>query len=207
MISHLYDTIFVHIPKTGGQSVELVFLEAHKLRWRSRNDLLLRHSTDRSRGPSRLAHLYAHEYSDHGYIDAADFRKYFKFAIVRDPYQRLMSEYRYRKSWQRMSIDQFLAVTFDNDWSDSARHLVPQVKYLKDAQGGMLVDEIVRFENLTAELAPVFRRIFGEDRELPHRNSSKSGSGTVADLTKAQMKVITEKYAADFEAFGYPTRD
>jgi hypothetical protein len=29
----------------------------------------------------------------------------------------------------------------------------------------------------------------------------------VADLTKAQMKVITEKYAADFEAFGYPTRD
>lgn len=207
MISHLYDTIFVHIPKTGGQSVELVFLEAHQLRWRSRNDLLLRHSTDRSRGPSRLAHLYAHEYSEHGHIDAEDFRKYFKFAIVRDPYQRLMSEYRYRRSWQRMSIDQFLAVTFDNDWSDSARHLVPQVKYLQDAQGGMLVDEIVRFENLTAELAPVFRRVFGADRELPHRNSSKSGSGTVADLTKAQMKVITEKYAADFEALGYPTRD
>ena len=207
MISQLYKTIFVHIPKTGGQSVEMVFLDAHHLTWNSRAKLLLRPTKDKKSGPARLAHLYASEYVDLGYISAQGFQDFYKFAVVRNPYERLMSEYRYREAWQRMSIDRFLGVTFDSDWSDAARHLVPQVKYVNDDKGGLLVDRIVRFERMEADLAPVFLHVFGDDRRLPHRNSSKSGRGTVADLTKPQLRLITENYAVDFAAFGYPTQD
>jgi hypothetical protein len=185
----------------------MVFLEAHQLTWSTREALLLRMTTDKVNGPERLAHLYAKEYVELGYVNAADFREFFKFAVVRDPYARLMSEYRYREAWQDMSIDRFLGVTFDSDWSDAARHLAPQIRYVCDHKGRILVNHIVRFENLEAEMAPIFRRIFGEDRPLPHRNKSQSGRGTVDDLSKSQITLITEKYSADFVTFGYPTKD
>ena len=46
MISHKHKTIFVHIPKTGGQSVESVFIEDEGLTWDTRAPLLLRRNDD-----------------------------------------------------------------------------------------------------------------------------------------------------------------
>src|SRR5689334_2187766 len=68
MLSHRFQTIFIHVPKTAGQSVERVFLEKHGLTWETRSELLLRENPDPSLGPRRLAHLYAREYVDKGYV-------------------------------------------------------------------------------------------------------------------------------------------
>src|SRR5437764_11835271 len=95
MISHKYRTIFVHIPKTGGQSVENVFLTLHGLTWETREPLLLRPNSDRNLGPSQLAHLRAKEYVACGHIDQENFDSYFKFAFVRNPWERIVSGYHY----------------------------------------------------------------------------------------------------------------
>lgn len=202
MISHDFKTVFVHIPKTAGQSVEHLFIKAHGLTWKTRAPLVLRPNRDRSKGPERLAHLYADEYVRLGYIEQVDFDTFFKFAIVRNPYDRIISEYRYRPEAE--NFDAFLGKTYDTDYSDRARHVVPQVRYLFDADGALLVDQIIRFEELSDAFPKIAEQIFGKPAILPKRNTSHpSIKMSRNDLTDAQRALMKEKYANDFALLGY----
>lgn len=211
MISHPHECIFVHVPKTGGQSVEAVFQAALGLEGREgRAALLLRENRDRAAGPRRLAHLYAAEYVACGHIGAADFARYFKFAVVRHPFDRAVSEYRYRAAALmargRMvpGFDGFLDTPEVDEHLDAARHMVPQVRFTHGADGACLVDQVIRFERLGEEIAPVLARLLGRETPLPHRNRSGAAVGvTRAGLTAAQRARLRTRYAADFEAFGY----
>ncbi len=209
MISHPRETLFVHIPKTAGQSVETVFLRDLGLNWAERGALSLGHNDDPARGPEKLAHLYASEYVALGHIGADRFARYFKFAIVRHPFDRALSEYRYRAAalarrgaGRRMpGLDAFFDTDAGDGYSDLSRHLVPQVRYVLDAQGRCLVDRVLRFEDLARQIAPVFTRIFGSARPLPHRNKSPRDGGVT--LTAAQRERLYQRYRDDFRAFGY----
>lgn len=72
MISHEHKTVFIHVPKVAGQSVELAFLRQLGMTWEERAPLVLRHNPDPAKGPERLAHLLAREYRHHrpGLVEA-----------------------------------------------------------------------------------------------------------------------------------------
>lgn len=208
MISHKHKVIFVHVPKTAGQSVEQMFLEDLGLGWDDRATLLLQRNGDSALGPERLAHLYGDEYVGCGHISQAQFDRYLKFAIVRHPTDRIVSEYlyRYQRSWfwQRPSPEAFLATQFDSDFTNMARHLVPQTRYLCDASGKMLVDRVIRFENLATEIPAIAQDIFGDPRPLPYRNKTRKSSSARKTAIRARMEpVIRKMFASDFDAFDY----
>jgi hypothetical protein len=212
MISHPRATVFVHIPKTGGQSIETVFLRDLGLGWRDRDALLLRHNADPAVGPEKLAHLYADEYVRLGHMQAAQFDAYTKFAVVRHPYDRAVSEYRYRLAararrsarGQALSFDAFMTRHYGDDYTDLSRHMAPQVRYVHDQNGVCLVDHVLRFETLSQDIAPLIERIFGEERRLPVRNRTKAVTGFGVDhLTCAQKDALFTRFEADFSAFGY----
>lgn len=209
MISHDHKVIFVHIPKTGGQSVEHMFLDDLGLTWEEREALLLRPNRDRSLGPNRLAHLYADEYVTCGHVTQEQFDSYFKFAVVRNPYDRIVSEYLYRFQttpfWRTPFPRQFVRRTYDNDFHDTPRHMVPQRRFVTDGEGRIIVDRILRFEEMGAQMEELSERIFGERRTLPHVNKTKGDTTAKKARLRARMApLIAEKYAEDFEAFGYP---
>jgi hypothetical protein len=104
MISHSHKVIFIHVPKCAGQSIETIFLKDLGLTWEFRAPLLLRPKSREELGPERLAHLFANEYVKFGYIEASKFNDYFKFAIIRDPIDRILSELNYRQVKRRSSV-------------------------------------------------------------------------------------------------------
>ena len=224
MISEKYSCIFVHVPKTAGQSIENFFLGLHGLKWKERAPLLLRYNPDPSKGPHRLAHLKASEYLSYGYVEPETFRRYFKFSFVRNPWDRLVSEYRFLQLEERVPFREFVEQSFstiDND-GNASLHITPQVGYLTDQAGEYLVDFVGRFETLEADFAQVAQTLDLSEARLSHRNVS--GEGKMARLYRRvtgrkpnrdrqvpyqsyysnQLRErVTAYYAEDIERFGY----
>ncbi len=210
MLSRDYRTIFVHIPKTGGQSVETVFLRVHGLTWEKRAPLLLRPNADPLKGPRRLAHLYASEYCSLGHVSRADFESFFKFAVVRNPWARSVSSYKFAVQSQGIAFDRFVRETVLErrplPGLDS-RQVDAQTLYVQGERGDLLVDEILKYENLTAGFAEISRRIFGREEKLPAVNVSPDRRDYRTFYDDETAEIVARTYAADIEAFGYKFDD
>ena len=206
MFSDRFNTIFVHIPKTAGQSIEQVFLDKHGLSWEQREPLLLRANREPQRGPQRLAHLYAREYVECGHISEQVFSGAFKFSVVRNPYDRVVSEYSYRDPRTRKSFREFVESlsTCGNELSDLSRHVAPQHKFVAGSDGKFLVDAILRFESLELDFREVSLRVFGEAVSLPHRNKSERPA-SAALIDDEMQRMIFKHYEHDFDLFRYPS--
>lgn len=202
MYSDLFKTVFVHVPKTAGQSVAHVFLEKHGLTWKTRDRLLMRERRETELGPTRLAHLFAREYVECGYLSPDVFASAFKFATVRNPYERAFSEYRYLARKQRLGQRKFLELLFQ---PDSTRHLAQQSDFILDPAGKVIVDCVIRFESLQAGFDGVAERIFGRPVPLPRVNSSLPAAPS--DVFNGEVKAaVYRRYERDFDLFNYPRR-
>lgn len=217
MISHHDKCVFVHIPKCAGQSIETFFLERIGLDWRTRAPLLLRPNDMPSLGPPRLAHLLARDYVANKWMTPEQFRSYFKFAFVRNPWDRTASFYRFLGYHRRCSFPRFVRrhlpalVAGDKRW-----FLCPQAEYLYGPDGDLLVDFVGRFETLQQDFARACTHIGIADARLPHVNSSHAPRSLLARWFRPPRSVpyremydsstrqaVADIYAADVEAFAY----
>lgn len=228
MLSNQLKVIFIHIPKVAGQSIEKCFLEHHEISWQARSALLLKENSDPGKGPPRLAHLTANEYVLHGYVSPKEFADYFKFSFVRNPWARLVSEYKWRGYHRKWSFRDWLNNAFPQPgWTDNWRHVMPQYDYLFDSEGNCLVDFIGRFENLKDDFNIVRDQVGVKLPDLPHANKSLKKGETFSALqlirllclrlqSKQQFHTsyldyydrqtwafVAERYHKDIETFGY----
>jgi len=225
MISRKYKCVFVHVPKAAGQSIENFFLSLHGLTWETRSPLLLRSNRDPAIGPQSLAHLTAQEYIDCGHLSRDEFESYFKFSFVRNPWDRLVSEFRYRRYDEKYTFAKFVQKRLPkkDSFSDAYRHILPQYDFLHDEAGTQLVDFIGRFENLQNDFDYVCSQLGVADTMLRHVNSEKQRPGIRTRLKSLfskrsvetvkrpyisyyddrAMELVGEIYAADISAFGY----
>lgn len=175
---------FVHIPKTGGASVDH-YLAAH-------GAMALWTSGGQGWAKCSPQHIHAAVYDrivPRGFADAA-------FTIVRNPLTRLISEYRYRKARRKLDIgfdDWALRAMAKRDRDPYAldNHLRPQHEFIR----GDLT--LFRFED---GLEPVFDWIDGQAgvprAERPWANKA-SGDPVVPG---AQIQaLIRDIYAEDFK--------
>ena len=225
MICREFNCLFVHVPKTAGQSVEQFFMDRLGLDWeRDRARVMLGDNPDRTRGTEKLAHLSAAEYLHDGFVEAEEFERLFKFSFVRNPYARIVSEYLYRNYFSHRNFRDFVLHRLpEPGWGDDYRHVMPQYDLLHDADGRLLVDFVGRFENLQADFDEVCRRLGIDDSALPHRNRSdkrsrntkrrvrnvlfRNGENDKQHYTEFyddETRVAVERlYRRDIETFGY----
>jgi len=229
MIIPELNALFVHVPKTAGQSVEACFLDHLAAGPEDHAGYLLNKNADPAKGPPRLAHLIAPEYVTLGHMSQQAFDRAFKFGFVRNPWNRLVSEYRFSDGRVRVSFRTWIMRDFPTPgWSDPWRHVMPQVDYLFDKNGEPAVDYIGRFESLENDMRVVAKRIGVDLPPLAHINRAggdkdrtataryfrhlvrrmlrpavtrkKSAAGYFDAVTDA---FVREFYAEDIERFGY----
>jgi hypothetical protein len=225
MICRQFNCLFVHIPKTAGQSIEQFFMNALGLDWDGdREKLLLQANDDRGRGTEKLAHLSAAEYTRCGYVAPEDFSSFFKFSFVRNPWDRILSEYRYRNYFQHYSFRDFVLNKLPKPgWDDQYRHVMPQFDMLHDEQGHLLVDFVGRFESLQQDFDHVCDVLGIAPSDLPHRNPSdkksrdlkrkfrnflyRNGENGLRDAPDfyddETREAVARHYRKDIETFGY----
>ncbi len=228
MISRKHKTLFVHIPKVAGQSIETIFLKDLGLDWHSRGELLLRKKKKEEPGPERLAHLKAKEYLEFNYIDKPTFDSYFKFGFVRNPYSRMLSVYNYLGYGKIISFNAFMEKVVKQQLAQDNFFYSAQYDYLYDEKGELMVDYVGKLESLAEDMKLVLQKTGLEGHEIPHVNKSEKGrkrglaaliknprlwpcfkpgllfsSEKKKSLNEAEKQKVYQLFAKDFEHFGY----
>ena len=159
MISHQHKCIFIHISKCAGSSVEKAFgvnisnnTESNNVNlfgWNFEHNIFLQHAT-----PQELI--------DFGFINKSIWDNYYKFIIIRNPFDRSLSDY----IWLMEEISQkdtyinFLnrrgrfkeALTNNQTINYRGDHLKKQKEYFYINGSLIKYDRILRFENIGNEL-------------------------------------------------------
>jgi hypothetical protein len=203
VISEKHNAVFIHIPKTGGQSIETAFLASLGLEWDNRSSLLLRFNPDRKMGPERLAHLFGYEYEKLGYAQKS-LGEYFTFSFVRNPYDRAVSEFNYQASDKDITIRDYFSRTDTDTYNDKWRHICPQTNYLFNEEREFpITGNIFRFEDMERSWSYISDRVFGVKTPLLHVNKAKVYRMHADDLTREDIDFINEMYQEDFRNFDY----
>ncbi|WP_297823019.1 sulfotransferase family 2 domain-containing protein [uncultured Paraglaciecola sp.] len=205
MISHHQKCVFVHIPKNAGQSIEHVFINLLELTWETRAPLLLRRNEHPELGPLRLAHLKAEEYVKYKYMTQEQYEEYFKFAIVRNPWDRLVSFYKYLGYKNQMDFKTFVTEEFKNKvFKERYWFVGPQYEYVVDKNGKMIVDFIGKFESLQEDFDRACPLMALPATNVPHVNKSsernKKPQSTFGAL-KETFKTGTGKSFPSFKRY------
>jgi hypothetical protein len=206
MISFQHKVLFVHIPKCAGQSIERAFLRNLGLDWLNRHGLLLRHKERHESGPERLAHLYANEYVKFGYINERDFSRFFKFSIMRDPIDRIISELNFRGVSKGHggvnSIEEYITKIrnkYDIN-SDVVRHLEPQVNFIFDDKiKNIIVDNVINFDNIKTGLDQLKIRMGCRNLQFLKENVSQKKNWLRSEISQSDIEFVQKTYELDFE--------
>jgi chondroitin 4-sulfotransferase 11 len=194
------DILFVHVQKTGGSSIlRALGQDPHP----------------------RHKHCFAAEFRQ--MCTPAQWDGAFKFAFVRNPWDRLVSWWSmidaYRDAFRRGArMNRFFTYVLENsatfeefilncqaDIADPDGRkciLRNQLDYLTDSDGRLLVDYIGRFENLAADFTAVTRQLGLPDIALEHRN--RTTHAPYADYYTDRTRAVVERaYQRDIARFGY----
>ncbi|MDW7694421.1 sulfotransferase family 2 domain-containing protein [Flammeovirgaceae bacterium SG7u.111] len=202
MISHTHKYIYIHIPKTGGKSLYKILPDAQHNR-----DALPKDNTINI--GRRKMHLNVTEIQKA--LGVNKFNEYFKFAFVRNPWDRVVSEFFWRKSRpnriQFNTIYEMLQFIENGNYEidDLNRHLAPQYEMICDSsQKKLLIDYVANFENFTKEIHVIFTKIGIETPNIiPQENKSIRSTDYNLYLKKQEKRLIEKIYEKDITLFDY----
>ena len=206
MISKDHKFVFIHIPKTAGTSIYSA------LGGRQEEDEFFGYSLDLN---LQLQHLTAEELLRYELITELEFRNYFKFCFVRNPWDRVVSEWLWRTNnvprhnlhrYFRLSLKSFLEKV--PTWKGKVgsrirRHLLPQYNFIYDSQGQLMVNYVGKFENLRKDFRIICNEIGLFEVELPWSNSTKKKTDYRIYYDDETYQMVKELYVKDIEYFGY----
>ena len=128
-------------------------------------------------------------------------KKYFKFAFIRNPWDRAVSHWKYAvKDWGfKENFSSFLDIVL----RDASKMITfNQLDWITNKKNEVKVDFIGRFENLQEDFDKICDKIGVPKQQLSHRNASKHKHYTEY-YNKETIQIVAESYAEDIKHFGY----
>jgi hypothetical protein len=201
MISHSKKFIFIHIPKTGGSSIEWYISSYIKpdfpiFGYDEANKLHRQHAT-----LEQLKNIYKIKIDD-----------YFKFTVCRNPYERAVSGY----FWfleagllkDSTTFKDYLLIRNGceklnhlNSRRGRGDHFYTQLKYIEIEEKNK-IDFVIRFEKLQQDFDIVCTKIGLPHQKLPHIKKTCYKHYT-SYYDKETREIVEQKYANDIKYLGY----
>ncbi len=184
MISHKNGFIFVHIPKTGGTSYAYLL---HKF------------------CENVVKHQFASELID----ESKKGIDYFKFTLIRNPWEREVSRYYYQKQTpanenykkaNSLSFKEWL-IKMQSDEKFMSFYGAPQLDWLVDKNDNILLDYIARLERIHEDWK-IISDVLKINDNIPWLNRSKHKHYSEYYDDETQ-ELIYSNYKKDIDFFNY----
>jgi hypothetical protein len=188
MISFNKKLIFIHIPKCGGTSMEKFILD---------------NIDDKSIETKHFnIDMYKSTYQN--------INSYFKFCIIRNPYDRFLSLYNYfckgSEIYKNKAVDSGVSISdFALNLAQGSplksgrawpAHYRTQHSFIKDS-----CDLVLKIENINKDIEIIKKKFNCPQSYFPEVNVSKKSS--VIELPDKVREIVNDIYDIDFRVFGY----
>jgi chondroitin 4-sulfotransferase 11 len=193
------ELIFMHIPKTGGASIGQLCM---------------------SRGIAAIGH----DTRNPNYISLAQYRRrhpdIYSFALVRNPWDRLVSAYHFlsqgglnppdradadRYVRHYTGFNEFVSEAFRDDSILGQIHFRPQHEWISD-ENAVIADYVGRFEELQHHVSAFLALAGLPDYKLQHVNRARH-KHYKQYYSRQSIDIVRDIYARDIELFGYEYGD
>lgn len=196
MISVAHKFIFVHVPKTAGNSLQNILKHYSEDRIVTNNG---QDGVERFGIESPTAPISKHSKLEFYYnnLDHNVFAKMYKFGSVRNPWERMISFY--------FSPHRKTAEFVRKDFIHLVKKTPTAVSYLTldgTTDGEIGVDFILRLESLSEDFLTVCEKIGIEKHDLPHRNAS-SRDHYSAYYDQEMIDLVAAKFRREIDLFEY----
>lgn len=218
LISYKHKFIFIHVAKNAGQSITnaLMPFAANKFQKKLNFIIPYRYQLKINTKLKQYTNIsyYPQPYSDHirgavlrNKMGETEFRSFFSFAIVRNPWEWVLSNYTYAcqnpRHDQHKFINSFKNFTDYCEWlCDDSNKVSCQSDYVYDEQNSQVISFIGRFENLDNDFQYICQKI-GINASLPRYNVSSKSKNKIFTLEKRTIDLIGNKFKKDIRLFGY----
>tara|TARA_B110000027_G_C15931814_1_gene217254 strand:+ start:16 stop:597 length:582 start_codon:yes stop_codon:yes gene_type:complete len=151
-------------------------------------------------GPKRLSHLTASEMINNHFISQELFDNYYKFAVVRDPFERAKSCYKHLRYNHLMTFNNFLvkvlkpSLEYKNDiyW-----FMKPQKDFIFcKKENRLVVNKVFKLEELNDEIIDFYKKfnLKNTNVKLQKLNKSSKKQLSVYDIFLDKLKSVYMHY-------------
>lgn len=146
----------------------------------------------------------------------AEFNNMYKFTIVRNPYDRIVSAWKYllrqrsyhpKKLWMRYDFHRFLKelpVLWEEKYDRHiATHTAPVWGDITDKNGIQLVDFVAKLEHIENDMKFICERLGWEFKSFKHINKNREDRAYRKHYNNKTRKLVEELYRDDIEQLGY----
>tara|TARA_R110001606_G_scaffold398874_1_gene579329 strand:- start:137 stop:730 length:594 start_codon:yes stop_codon:yes gene_type:complete len=190
-VDHKNNFVFVHIPKCGGRSIKKVFnIKTHD-----------------HYGISKLG------FNPTNCCPKLALEDLFKFAFVRNPWDKFVSAYEYLKRGGIPFYDRPKTLTIKKEYPEFKDFLLakevwqqwvffyPQLEFIT-VDGSIKTDFVGRFENFQNDFDLICDQIDYSKVKLPHVNKTKHAHYTEY-YNDQSIKIIARSFEEDIDTFKY----
>jgi hypothetical protein len=194
---------FIHITKTGGTSIEEVGKKNGML-WGMYDEKLQYKKLKIGKMSGAIWHIPPRNFIKNPYS------KHITFAVVRNPYNRILSEcfckwggkYKTREFQNVDEFNDYITERIKKCMEPQFFHFMPQYIYTHDENNNQIINHIIRFENLKEEFDNLMTN-FGLSIVLDIDTNKSIKKYGISDISPENIKLINKVYDNDFKFFNY----
>jgi chondroitin 4-sulfotransferase 11 len=144
-------------------------------------------------------------------IGESKWNEAYKFTLVRNPWDKAVSLYEYRRKKDRteiaargVSFSDWVKMTYGEDKNYdyyNVRAFQPQVDWLKDNEGKISMDFVGKFESINEDFNHI-KSVIGLDSGLPYLNASKR-AGYQSYYDDETRDIVARWFHEDIDLFTY----
>lgn len=190
---------FIHIPKNAGTTIENIANDKN-IKW---GRFKPEHKNKVGTKKCTYWHVPPKHFYLNNYYDSDD-----TFCVIRDPRDRMVSEYSYRHKGQtdknnKKDMNKWLKHNLNDENVHNGGlncHFVPQHEYIYNDNNERTCNHVLKFDNLTSEFNDLMKKKNMDVRLNEKKKDNQSNFNlTINDIDDENMQKIFKLYKKDFE--------